>query len=145
MDKLIAGGKNVLPISFTSENCILFVFLFLDQIFLFCGGVTEVSSCTSGLETRIRRCCAFNKTTDEGITYTKEVGEELQGLGRGVVHISPIIGRHAGRPVLWGPVVEEVGQQLSGQSGAVEALVENSSERRVRQQDLSQIRRRFFF
>lgn len=82
----------------------------------------------------------FNKTTDEGITYTEEVGEELQSLGRGVVHIPPIVGRHAGRPVLRGPVVQEVGQQLGGQSGAVEALVEKSSERRVRQQDLSQIR-----
>lgn len=121
-----------------------FFFLFLDQIFHFSRGVTEVSGCTSRLETRIRRCCAFNKTTDEVITYTKEVGEELQGLGRGVVHVPPIVGRHAGRPVLRGPVVQEVGQQLSGQSGAVEALVENSSERRVLQQDLSQIRGGFF-
>lgn len=92
--------------------------------------------CTSGLETRFMRCYAFNKRTDQRITYTKEVGEKLQGSGRGVVNIPPIVGWHAGWTVLWRPVVQEVGQQLGCPPCAVETLVENSSEHWIRQQSL---------
>ena len=46
------------------------------------------------------------------ITYTEEVGEKLQDLGRGVVNIAPVIGWHARWTVLRRPIVQEVGQQL---------------------------------
>lgn len=82
------------------------------------------------------RCYAFNKSTDKRDTYAKEVGEKLQHFGCGVVSIPPVVGRHARRLILRGPVVQEVGQQLGCPSCAVEALVEGSSKHWICQQSL---------
>lgn len=89
-----------------------------------------------GLETRFTSCYAFNKRRDKRITYTKEVGEELGCLGRGVVNIPPVVGWHAGGAVLRRPVVQEVSQQLGSPSRAVETLVEKSSKHWILQQSL---------
>lgn len=53
------------------------------------------------------------KAQTKRITYTEEVGEKLQALGRHVVNIPPVVRRHVGWTILWRPVVQEVGQQLS--------------------------------
>ena len=89
-------------------------------------------------EARLARCCVFHrkKAKDKRITYAEEVGEGLQDCGCGVESIPPVGGRHAGRTVLRGPVVQEVGEQLGRPSRAVEALVEDGGEERVCQQRL---------
>lgn len=74
--------------------------------------------------------------SNKRLTYTDEFGEELQDFGCGVVNIPPVVGRHAGWPILRGPVVQEVGQQLGRPARAIETLVEDGSKHRVRQQSL---------
>lgn len=90
----------------------------------------------SGREARFTRCYALSTRTGKGGTYAEEAGEELQGLGCGVVNVAPVVGGHAGRTLLRRPVVEEVGQQLGRPPRAVETLVEKSGELWIRQQSL---------
>lgn len=82
--------------------------------FSFKSLVIKVSVSMSAVEIKTRRCHTSYKTTDEGVTYAKEIGEQLQGLGRNIVNIPPVVGWHASRPLLWFPVVQEVGQQRGG-------------------------------
>lgn len=82
------------------------------------------------------RCYGFNKPRDRRITYTEDVGEELDCLCRGVVNVPPVVGWHPSGAVLRRPVVQEVGQQLGCPSRAVETLVEKSSKHWILQQSL---------
>lgn len=115
--------------------CLFVCLFFKSNLFSYWRGHRTIW-CMSGLETRFMRCHAFNKRTDKRITYAKEAGEKLQGLGCGVVNVPPVVGRHAGRTILWRPVVQEVGQQLGCPPRVGQTLVQSSSKQRVRQQIL---------
>lgn len=113
-DRLRAQGEaNVLSISFNSRNCICTAFNFFSY---WIGSFIQAQrSFKSQFPlVRLKRCRASLNVADEGVTYAKKVGEQLQGLGRGIVNIPPVVGWHAGRPLLRGPIVQEVGQQLGG-------------------------------
>lgn len=76
------------------------------------------------------------RRTGAPATHPQEVGQQLQGLGGGVVNVPPVVRRHPGRALFRRPVVQEVGQQLGGPTRPVQALVDEVGKRRGIQEHL---------